>query len=87
MKKAGQMEADRLYEAEIFRSYFKKFLSNGVYFGHYKNYGENSMKVALDVGLNVKVLKGAGMIEGADFENERDTIFVLERPATRNKSR
>lgn len=81
-EESGQMEDDREYEAEIFRNYFKKFLSNGVYFGHYKNYGENSMKVVLDIGLNIKVLKGAGFIEGADFENENDKIIVLERPST-----
>ena len=81
-EESGQMEDDRLYEAEIFRKYFAKFLSNGVYFGHYKNYGENSMKVSLDNGLTVKVNKGCGIINGADYELENDTLFVLERPAT-----
>ena len=76
------MEDDRLYEAEIFRRYFAKFLSNGVYFGHYKNYGENGMKVSLDNGLTIKVAKGAGIIEGTDYELENDTQFLLERPAT-----
>lgn len=28
----GQIEADREYEAERYRKYFAKFLSNGVYF-------------------------------------------------------
>lgn len=81
-EESGQMEDDRLYEAEIFRKYFAKFLSNGVYFGHYKNYGENSMKVSLDNGLTVKVNKGCGIINGADYELENDTLFVLERPAS-----
>lgn len=81
-EESGQMEPDRLYEAEIFRRYFAKFLSTGVYFGEYKNYKENSMKVILDSGLNIKVLKGAGIIEGADYELEEDTIIVLERPTT-----
>ena len=76
-----QMEPDRLYEAEIFRKYFAKFLSNGVYYGQYKNYGENSMKVTADGGLNIRVAKGAGLIEGADFENEEERVFTLERPA------
>ncbi len=80
-EESGQMEPDREYEAQIFRNYFKKFLSNGVYFGHYKNYGENSMKVVLDSGLNIKVSTGAGLIEGADYENEEELIFILERPA------
>lgn len=79
-EESGKMEDDRLYEAEIFRRYFSKFLSNGVYFGHYKNYGENSMKVSLDNGLTIKVLKGAGIIEGCDYELENDTQFLLERP-------
>lgn len=79
---SSQMEPDRLYEAKIFREYFKKFLSNGVYFGTYKNYGENSMKVTADGGLNIKVAKGAGLIEGADFENETDKLFTLERPVS-----
>lgn len=81
-EESGQMEDDRLYEAEIFRRYFSKFLSNGVYFGHYKNYGENSMKVSLDSGLTIKVAKGAGIIEGADYELENNTFFVLERPVS-----
>ena len=79
---SGQMEPDRLYEAEIFRKYFAKFLSNGVYFGNYKNYGENSMKVTADGGLNIRVAKGAGLIEGADYENEDESVFTLERPAS-----
>lgn len=82
---SSQMEPDRLYEAKIFREYFKKFLSNGVYFGTYKNYGENSMKVTADGGLNIKVAKGAGLIEGADFENESDKLFTLERPVSGNR--
>lgn len=81
-EESSQMEPDRLYEAKIFREYFKKFLSNGVYFGTYKNYGENSMKVTADGGLNIKVAKGAGLIEGADFENESDRLFTLERPVS-----
>ena len=84
-EESSQMEPDRLYEAEIFRRYFAKFLSNGVYFGHYKNYGENSMKVTADGGLNLRVAKGAGIIEGADFESEADQIFTLERPASGNR--
>lgn len=80
-EESNQMEDDRLYEAEIFRKYFAKFLSNGVYFGHYKNYGENSMKVVLDNGLTIKVVKGAGIIEGADYELENDTLFMLDRPS------
>lgn len=79
-KESGQMEDDRLYEAEVFRKYFAKFLSNGVYFGHYKNYGENGMKVSLDTGLTIKVSKGCGIINGADYELESDNLFVLDRP-------
>lgn len=79
-EQSGQMEDDRLYEAKIFRQYFAMFLSNGAYFGHYKDYGENSMKVSLDSGLTIKVNKGCGIINGADFELENDTLFVLDRP-------
>lgn len=79
---SNQMEADRLYDAKIFRDYFKKFLSNGVYFGHYKNYGENGMKVSLDNGLAIKVNKGCGIINGVDYELENDTLLILERPAS-----
>lgn len=82
---SSQMEPDRLYEADIFRKYFRKFLSNGVYFGTYKDYGENSMKVTANGGLNIKVAKGAGLIEGADFENESDRLFTLERPISGNR--
>lgn len=81
-EESGQMEDDRLYEAQIFRNYFRKFLSNGVYFGTYKNYGENSMKVVLDTGLTIKVKKGCGIIEGVDYENESDRLITLDRPAS-----
>lgn len=81
-EESGQMEGDREYEAEVFRRYFAKLLSNGVYFGEYKGYKENSMKVTSDGGLNIKVAKGAGFIEGADFENENEQVFTLERPVS-----
>ncbi len=84
-EQSGQMEPDREYLAEVFRKYFAKFLSTGVYFGHYKNYGENSMKVVSDVGLSIKIKKGAGIIQGADFENEDDRLLTLERPASGNR--
>lgn len=82
---SGKMEPDRLYEAEIFRKYFAKFLSNGVYFGNYKNYKENSMKVTAEGGLNIRIAKGAGIIEGADFENEQEQVLTLERPVSGNR--
>lgn len=81
-EESGKMEGDRKYDARIFQNYFKKFLSNGVYYGHYKNYGENGMKVILDGGLTIKIKKGAGIVEGADFELEQDALITLERPAT-----
>lgn len=81
-EESSQMEPDREYEADIFRQYFAKFLSNGVYFGDYKNYKETSMKVSTDGGLTVKVAKGAGIIDGADFENEEERVFSLERPTS-----
>lgn len=82
---SSQMEPDREYEAEVFRKYFKKFLSNGVYYGHYENYGENSMKVTADGGMNIRVATGAGIIEGADFENTEERIITLDRPASGNR--
>lgn len=84
-EESGQMEDDRLYEAEIFRKYFAKFLSNGVYFGHYKNLGESGMKVSLDNGLTIRVAAGCGIINGADYELESDSLFVLDRPANGNR--
>ena len=84
-EESSQMEDDRTYEAEVFRKYFTKFLSNGVYYGHYKNYGENGMKVTANGGLGIKVNAGAGIIEGADFENEEAKTFTLERPTSGNR--
>lgn len=81
-QESSQMEPDREYAASIFRKYFKMFLSNGVYYGHYKNYGENSMKVTSDGGMNIRVATGAGLIEGADFENTEERVINLERPIT-----
>lgn len=80
-EESNQMEDDRLYAAKIFREYFAMFLGNGVIFGSYRNYKENSMKVSLDNGLTVKVNKGCGMINGVKFELESDTLFILERPS------
>lgn len=85
-EESNQMESDRLYEAEIFRKYFAKFLSTGVYFGDYKNYKENSMKVTADGGLNIKVAPGCGIIEGADYENEESRLFTLERPSSGSRT-
>lgn len=79
---SGQMEDDRLYEAKIFRTYFAKFLSNGVYYGHYKSLGENSMKVSIDSGLTIRIHEGCGIVNGADFELENDALLILERPAS-----
>ncbi|MCI8481713.1 MAG: hypothetical protein HFJ27_01130 [Clostridia bacterium] len=81
-EESGKMEGDRKYDAKVFREYFKMFLSNGVYYGNFNNYGENGLKVVLDGGLNIKVLKGMGMIEGADFKLPEDTVISLERPST-----
>lgn len=79
-EESGQMEGDRRYDAKTFREYFKMFLSNGVYYGNFNNYGENGLKVVLDGGLNIKVLKGMGMIEGADYQLPEDEVIALERP-------
>lgn len=84
-QESSQMEPDREYAASIFRKYFKMFLSNGVYYGHYKNYGENSMKVTSDGGMNIRVATGAGLIEGADFENTEERIITLERPVVNTR--
>lgn len=46
---------DREYTASIFAGYFKKFLTNGVYYGDYKDYKENSMKVTANDSLTVTV--------------------------------
>lgn len=81
-EESGQMEGDRKYDAKTFREYFKKFLSNGVYYGSYNDYGENGLKVVLDGGLNIKVMKGMGMIQGADYQLPNDQILTLERPVT-----
>lgn len=84
-EESQQMEPDREYEAKVFRRYFRMFLSNGVYYGEYKNYKENSMKVTADGGMNIRVATGAGLIEGADFENTEERTFTLERPASGNR--
>lgn len=84
-EESSQMEPDREYAAEVFRRYFRMFLSNGVYFGDYKNYGENSMKVTSDGGMNIRIATGAGLIEGADFENTEERIITLERPVANTR--
>lgn len=76
---------DREYEASIFRNYFGKFLSTGVYFGKYNNYGEYSMKVVTDTGLNVKVTKGCGLIKGADYNLKEDTVLSINMPIGANR--
>lgn len=76
---------DREYEASIFRNYFGKFLTTGVYFGLYNNYGDYSMKVIPDSGLNVKVKKGCGLINGTDFNLKNDTTLTLEMPIGNNR--
>ncbi len=77
---------DREYEASIFRNYFGKFLTTGVYFGLYNNYGDYSMKVVPDNGLNIKVIKGCGLIKGTDFNLKNDTVLSLEMPIGKNRN-
>lgn len=77
---------DREYEAAVFRNYFGKFLTTGVYFGKYNNYGCYSMKVVTDTGLNIKVIKGCGLIKGADFNLNNDTTLSLEMPIGNNRN-
>ena len=77
---------DREYEAEIFRNYFAKFLTTGVYFGLYEDYGCYCMKVMPDSGLNVKVVKGCGLIKGTDFNLKNDTILSLDMPIGKNRN-
>lgn len=76
---------DREYPAAIFRKYFHKFLSTGVYFGKYEGYGDYSMKVVTDTGLKVKVTKGAGNIKGLDFELDKDTLLNINLSAETNR--
>lgn len=68
---------DREYPAQIFRNYFHKFLSTGVYFGKYREYGDYSMKVVPSLELNIRVTKGAGLIRGLDFELEEDAVLPI----------
>lgn len=77
---------DREYEAEVFRNYFGKFLTTGVYFGLFNDYGDYSMKVMPDTGLNVKVVKGCGLIKGADFNLKNDTLLSIEMPIGKNRN-
>lgn len=84
-EESEQMEDDRVYEAEVFRKYFQMFLGNGVYFGEYKGYKENSMKVTSAGGMNISVATGAGMVEGANFENTQERTISLNRPASGNR--
>lgn len=77
---------DREYEAKVFRRYFEKVLTTGVFFGLFNNYGDYSMKVMPDSGLNIKVVKGCGFIKGADFELENDTTLSLEMPIGNNRN-
>lgn len=76
---------DREYPANDFRRYFHKFLSTGVYFGKYNDYGDYSMKVVPDTGLKVKVKKGAGNIKGLDFELEEDILLNVNLSAETNR--
>ena len=76
---------DREYEASIFRNYFGKFLTTGVYFGKYNNYGDYSMKVVADTGLNVKVTKGCGLIKGADYNLKNDKVLPINMPIGSNR--
>lgn len=76
---------DREYEASVFRNYFGKFLTTGVYFGKYNNYGDYSMKVVADTGLNVKVTKGCGLIKGADYNLKNDKVLPINMPIGSNR--
>jgi hypothetical protein len=70
----NSVNGDRKYDMEQFATYFKQFLSNGIY--HTNNVP--ALRVSHVSGLQTKLEPGSAYIEGYMYRNTEDIIFTHE---------
>jgi hypothetical protein len=68
----NSVNGDRRYDMEQFATYFKQFLSSGVY---HKN-NVPSLKMSYVSGLQTKLETGSAYIEGFMYRNTSDILFT-----------
>ena len=70
----NSVNGDRRYDMEQFATYFKQFLSNGIY--HTNNVP--TLRVSHVSGMQTKLEPGSAYIEGFMYRNTEDIIFTHE---------
>jgi hypothetical protein len=70
----NSVNGDRRYDMEQFATYFKQFLSNGIY--HTNNVP--ALRVSHVSGMQTKLEPGSAYIEGFMYRNTEDIIFTHE---------
>ncbi|BAD74826.1 hypothetical protein [Geobacillus kaustophilus] len=70
----NSVNGDRKYDMEQFATYFKQFLSNGIY--HTNNVP--ALRVSHVSGMQTKLEPGSAYIEGYMYRNTEDIIFTHE---------
>lgn len=67
------VSGDRKYSAEDWAAYFALFIGNGVFYS-----SADKLKVVINDGMKVKVLKGAGFVAGRMYMLESDKTITLD---------
>ncbi|PIC65330.1 hypothetical protein CSV79_01530 [Sporosarcina sp. P13] len=76
----NDVNGDREYDMEAFATYFKQFLSNGLY--HTDNMP--ALKISHVNGLQTKIDPGCAYIEGFMYRNTEDILFTHDQADATN---
>lgn len=64
---------DRVYSAEDFASYFKKLVSNGIFYSVHSN-----LQIVANGGMGIKVMPGSAWINGYSYENTEPLNITID---------
>nr|WP_309101686.1 hypothetical protein [Fredinandcohnia onubensis] len=76
----NSVNGDRKYDMEAFATYFKQFLSSGLY---HKN-NEPSLRVTHQTGLTTSLEPGSAFLEGFMYRNTDNLLFTHDAPDATN---
>lgn len=68
----NSVNGDRVYDMEAFATYFKQFLSSGIY----HNDNNSGLTVSLESGMQSSLAPGSAYLEGFMYRNTEDIVFT-----------
>ncbi|MFS1511758.1 hypothetical protein VQL36_04875 [Chengkuizengella sp. SCS-71B] len=68
----NSVDGDRQYDMEVFATYFKQFLTSGLY---HQNH-QPSLGITHVSGLQTKLETGSAYLEGFMYENTEEMVFI-----------